>query len=969
MKWYQSNNSSPRILWFLICFLAVLAGKSQSPNFKLLEVANKRAHLHIYEVFQLDEGYLLLGTNKGLLQYDGVRYTEYQLPDSIKSINVSHISVKNDIILVGYENGTFLFFPRKNDSQITILKLSESQITSSQISSNGAVWVGTDGDGLFQIVDGNVIHFSHSNGLPDNYIHCLELVSGRLMIGTDLGFAMCDASSKQLDSKFEIRNTDSGLSDNLVMSFCQVDEDHLLIGMQNGSMSMYQLSNNQISTFSALNALGLSSIEHLHVLQKDIMAVTESDGAILINWSNPNRLQQFDLNYDNRAIAIEDCLVDKEGNLIMADGSHVLTLADFRIQFIVEHDGQPFFDSQCILYSSSGDILFANSNGIFLHKTEFTKDQFIAPILSLDAGDAAIISLCEDQKGRIWFGTFGDGLGVIDMQTRKVLRFNEKDGILNNNVLSLAYHNNKIWMATLGGAGWIEEIEGDFRFQSYDRNSPLASSYVYSVFASSKGELWFGTDGNGVAKYDTGEFIFLKNKYEQMGKSVVSITEDVSGNLWFYSSDKGLQWLNETGLHDFALTVDSENIEIYAIQGDPLGNIIALSSLGIAIMNHTSNHISFYLPEVDVSSNYVNVIARDYNGQLWIGTAGAMIKFSEIADAPIQKPHTLLENISVMLLPVDSSKHTFAHDQNHFTFDISSIWFQRPELVSFECKLEGFDLDWVKTRDRTIVYPSLPPGNYRFLVRSSANENWTDAELVSWTFSIKKPFWETWWFIASVILFISVSISAVMRIRLNYIRRTESISRQKVQSQFETLRNQVNPHFLFNSFNTLISTIEQDPDEAVNYVERLSDYFRVVLEQRDKDVITLREELELVKNYLFLQQKRFGSNLEYRIHVNEATLKSLVPPMTIQILIENAIKHNIISKQKPLKIDILEENGILQIKNNLQLKLLKEPSTGIGLENVKNRYKILFNSNITFKDSEEYFVVELPIQTVTNEYK
>jgi ligand-binding sensor domain-containing protein/uncharacterized membrane-anchored protein YhcB (DUF1043 family) len=965
VRWSRNHKPKTRFLWTLVFVIAFIGGIAQSPNFKLLEVANKRAHLHIFEVHQVDEGYLLLGTNKGLMRYDGVRYLEYDLPDSLKSTNISHISVQGELILVGFENGVFLSFQLKKEREKSIWKLSDSEITSAKIAKDGSIWVGTEGEGLFRILNGVSTKFTTEDGLPDNYIHCLEIMKDRLMIGTDLGLATCSTSAELSSVQFDIRNSDSGLSDNLVMSFCLKDDDHLILGMQNGTISVFQAGNNQISTFSALNNLGLSSIEHLHVLQNDIVAITSSDGAMLINWSNPTRLQQFDLTNENQLKPIEDCLVDKEGNLIIADGTHILTLADFRIQFIVEHDGQPFYDSHCVLYSNAGDILFANSNGIFLHKTEFTKDQFIKPLLSTKPGDAAIISLCEDSRGRIWFGTFGDGLGVIDVQTGKIVRFSEKDGVLNNNVLSMTFHQDKVWLATLGGAGWVEEINGEFHFQSYDRTSPLASSYVYSVYASSKGELWFGTDGNGAAKYDSGEFIFLRNKYDHLGKSVVSITEDVKGNIWFYSSDKGLQWMDDKGLYDFPLSVDSENIEIYAIQGDPLGNIVALSSLGLAIINYKSDHISFYLPERDVSSNYVNVITRDYGGQLWIGTTEAMIKFVEVADAPIKKPHTLLENISVMLLPIDSSEHTFAYDKNHFTFDISSIWFQRPELINFECKLEGFDLDWVKTRDRTVVYPSLPPGNYRFLVRSSANENWADAEFVSWSFKINKPFWETWWFISGIILLITVSISAVMRIRLNYIRRRESISRQKVQSQFETLRNQVNPHFLFNSFNTLISTIEQDPEEAVNYVERLSDYFRVVLEQRDKDVITLKEELELVRNYLFLQQKRFGSNLDYSIRIKDETLKSLVPPMTIQILLENAIKHNVISRQKPLRIEIVEENGILQIRNNLQPKLLKEPSTGIGLENVKNRYKILFDRSISIRETSVSFVVDLPIQTVT----
>jgi ligand-binding sensor domain-containing protein len=936
---------------------------AQSPSFKLLEVAGKRAHLHIFEVHQINQGYLLLGTNKGILRYDGERYIEYAIPDSLKKINVSHLSVEGDMIYAGFENGVFLYFPWNNYDKQTIYQVGTSEITSSQVAQDGSIWIGTNGQGLFRIKDNSLKGYTTNDGLIDNYVHCLEIMQDKLMVGTDLGLALCDILRS--DIRFDNRNMDTGLSDNLILSFCLKDEDNLILGMQNGSLSHYQMSTNQISTFSSINSLGLSGIEHLHVLQNDIMAITSGDGAILMNWNNHSRLQQFDLKSENKSIRINDCLVDQEGNLIIADGSNILTLADFRIQFIVEHDGQPFYDSHCLFYNSTGDILFANDNGIFLHKTEFTKDQFIVPILSAKPGDAAIISLCEGSDGRIWFGTFGDGLGVVDLKTGNVLRFNERDGLLNNNVLSITRHEGKIWMATLGGAGSIEEADGTYRFQSYDRNSQLASSYVYSVYTSSKGDLWFGTDGNGAAKYESGEFVFLKNRYDRLGKSIVSIAEDLAGNLWFYSSDMGLQWIDTSGLHDFPLTVDSENLEVYAIHGDPLGNIVALSSLGIAILNSKSSHISFFLPERNVSSNYVNVITRDNTGQLWIGTVEAMVKFMEIAEAAIERPHTLLEQISVVLIPTDTSKHTYAYDQNHFTFDISAIWFQHPELINFECKLEGFDLDWVKTRDRTVVYPSLPPGNYRFLVRSSANEDWTEAEVVSWSFIINKPFWETWWFISGLILLISVSISAIMRIRLNYIRRKESITRQKVQSQFETLRNQVNPHFLFNSFNTLISTIEQDPEEAVNYVERLSDYFRVVLEQRDKDVITLKEELELVENYLFLQQKRFGKNLVYNIQIKDPSLKSLVPPMTIQILIENAIKHNIISKQRPFLIEIVEENGHLLIRNNLQPKLLKEPSTGIGLENIKNRYRILFDCSIIIRETAEMFIVELPIKSIT----
>lgn len=192
------------------------------------------------------------------------------------------------------------------------------------------------------------------------------------------------------------------------------------------------------------------------------------------------------------------------------------------------------------------------------------------------------------------------------------------------------------------------------------------------------------------------------------------------------------------------------------------------------------------------------------------------------------------------------------------------------------------------------------------------------------------------------------------------------IAREKVQSQFDTLRNQVNPHFLFNSFNTLSSIIQQDQNAATTYVEKLSDYFRIVLEQREKDVITVKEELDLVQNYLYLQKQRFGENLQIETELSAGTLNSLIPPMSIQLLTENAIKHNVISKSRPLKIRIYEKDQKIIVANNLQLKLTKEPSTGIGLDNIRNRYLLLFKKQIEQEEMGSTFEIRLPIITKLN---
>lgn len=187
------------------------------------------------------------------------------------------------------------------------------------------------------------------------------------------------------------------------------------------------------------------------------------------------------------------------------------------------------------------------------------------------------------------------------------------------------------------------------------------------------------------------------------------------------------------------------------------------------------------------------------------------------------------------------------------------------------------------------------------------------------------------------------------------------LERQNVESQLEGLRNQVNPHFLFNSLNTLIYLIPEAPEKAVNFVQKLSKVYRYVLESRDAKIIPLAEEMEFLKAYTFLLKERFGDNLHVKINGLAAQEDTAIVPLSLQMLFENAIKHNVISVEKPLTIEVFTENGHLVVRNNLQKKNQVMDSTGVGLSNVRDRYKMLAGKEVEVIASHEYFTVLLPI--------
>jgi len=193
------------------------------------------------------------------------------------------------------------------------------------------------------------------------------------------------------------------------------------------------------------------------------------------------------------------------------------------------------------------------------------------------------------------------------------------------------------------------------------------------------------------------------------------------------------------------------------------------------------------------------------------------------------------------------------------------------------------------------------------------------------------------------------------------ILEKEQLKRDTLQAQLNALRIQVNPHFLFNNLNTLSAVIPENPAQAVDFVQQLSRVYRHILEVKDEQSILLKEELEVLESYAFLMKTRFGENLDISIRVAEEQLSQRIVPLSLQILMENAIKHNIVSSAKPLHIDISTEDGRLIVSNTLQKKNQSMESTGIGLDNIRNRYRLLVDRAVEVAESSGSFTVAIPL--------
>jgi len=189
--------------------------------------------------------------------------------------------------------------------------------------------------------------------------------------------------------------------------------------------------------------------------------------------------------------------------------------------------------------------------------------------------------------------------------------------------------------------------------------------------------------------------------------------------------------------------------------------------------------------------------------------------------------------------------------------------------------------------------------------------------------------------------------------------QNEKLKTESMASRFASLKAQVNPHFLFNSLNVLSGLVYQDADLSARFIKKLAEVYRYVLDQQEQELVPISEELEFVEAIVFLQQIRFGENLKVEVNI-PADSAYLIPPLALQMLIENAIKHNVISAASPLKIEMELTDDYFVISNTLQPKTVMGESLGLGLENIRKRYGFLTNKSVHVIKDDGKFVVKLP---------
>lgn len=927
---------------------------------------NLRRH-SIHCQLQTSKGLMLFGTSEGLYQYDGWRF-DHISGDSMLSQNITAVFEDADeTIWVGTETGVIGRAQQCGALTLEPWLIEEGhphvRITSILRDKAGILWIATYGEGVYAWTGSRLYNFNEDDGLPANEIY--QMAQGPkegVWVGTDLGLIHCSYTSNH--KWVRTLTTGLGLPDHIIPSV-RVYGARIWFGTFDLGFGWVDSSTQQIEHLTPDWSGG--SIASMLFLSQDHGFIGTAEGGLWEMDGDRITPVQFSPKLSGK-VSIDQLWLDHEGVVWMIVNEQYI----YNFLPAMQRWEHYLGDIQGLAYLDEDTICLGKVDGLAL--TRINEDGNLQVIREVLPG-SNVISLYADEDRYVYAGTFGQGVYVLDPKFQLVAHWDESTGFLNGSILSITRQGDFLWFATLAGTSRVQyrpkKSKGPV-IQNFTKAQGLPSNYIYQVRTDHRGRLWIATDGAGVSVLENDHFthyptavVKRSGGYDTLSiGNVYSMAEDNNGHLWLNTANNGIIGLdiNVSGDRhsDKQVSPRASEVSILAWSG---AHLIMVDRDGVEAFYPGSNSITYFEESAGIKDLVLNINAswNDDSHGVWFVSNQSLFHYQE-TPAKWFQPTPVIKEIQI----IDGGAnlvHTnqFGYDQNHLRISYAGIWFTEPENLLFSYRLLGSDTTWRRTRDHQAFFLNLDPGNYEFQVKASAHGDFTSSEKSSYAFTIGKPFWLTWWFITLMTVSVFALLLGVIKWREYVVNQRSAMEKHQIEAELATIKNQINPHFLFNSFNTLAAAIEENQDLAIEYVEHLADFYRKILLFGDSQKIELSEELKIVDEFCSILQYRYGDQLI--IDKQPMSHDGQIVPMSLQRLIENAIKHNEISRQKPLTITLFRKEDYVGVSNPVQRKWTKESSTGFGLESIRKQYRFLTAKPIHIMQNENRFTVEIPILT------
>ena len=946
----------------LLLSFQVTDALAQMPFIHDIWLNEQNTSLNVQGILQDKTGYIYLATDNGLTRYNGSTFTQ---PQSTANIAITALAEIGNTIFIGDKNGKLGQLTGQFKNSIQYFPLSyTTRIRSITSNTKGdTLWVGTE-LGIWLISNGKQItHITKKSGLSDEFIYEICPISNnRFLAGTDNGID--DIEWINGKAKVTTLTTSNRLPDNIVGVIKAIPNSiYYWIGMQEGGIALYNSSTKTIHNFDSIPAWQYGQVNSILPVSSTKAWIATKEGYLL----EASIEAGFHISikaYHYPAHQFRALVCDNAGNLWSATKNGLSMITVNYLSHFLLPSTYSLKKVTALSWEKTNNIWIAQDSTLYSSSLNDTTICLQPAFHS----NAIITCLYRDAKNRLWVGTMGKGLWFKN-DAGKFIQLQSIPSLQNGNVLSIAGTANRLWVSTLTGVDEItvtDDLIPKFELkQHHNKQSGIGSDYVYYLFADYANRVWMATDGAGVCMYDGKQYSHWLNPQNDQTKVAYSITEDVNQNMWIGTFFKGLYHI-KNGSNKFEKQEGVTDANISTVTTNATGQVLTVYDRCMDEWYPRSKqfrHFNYRMElGIDSTSEVLNCFTKDDSGNVYLPYEHGLLLFKNQDQHYDIRPAVDITSITTLSQKPLDNKNAFDYNDNYIVIKYNGICYTNPERLHYRYRLLGFGGKWIITKDEAVTFSNLPPGKYTFQIQVTLNESFDLAHNATYTFTIKEPFWQSIWFYLLIVVFIAFCVFVMIRIIEKRQQERSLLQKERMEFEYEHLKSQVNPHFLFNSLNTLTNLIEEDAPAAVSYTERLADLYQNILAYRSRDIITLREDLEILSTYLYVQNSRFGTALQVQYSIPEELLDTKkVIPMVLQMLVENAIKHNVVSISQPLKISIMSDNAVLVVKNPLRPKISKEKGAGIALINIRKRYSLLTKKPVTFGIEHDDYVVVLPL--------
>ena len=938
-------------LLLILSILLQLTARAQEPLRRDFWLNEYGTAVNVNVILQDATGYIWVGADDGLYRFNGRAFTK--INDTIHE-PVTALTACNGIIYAGFGNGKTGVVSHDSLAPFIIKnKTPSTTIRDMHASTNGLLWLCSE-EGVFAVLNNVGMLINSASGLSDNFTYSIVADGKKIMVGTDQGI---NGISLKNNKPFITTYTSAqGLPDNIVKVIRAGEKKNTFwIGTQDGGIAL--LVGGKLIKYK--QAWEWGEVNDIIAMPNNRAWVATRNGYLLdVSLDSDFHVKPW-LFKDRK---LNKIALTKTGNIWCATNKGITIITAEYASAIKVPTPYSMDSLSSLAVDSEGKLWFAENTELYSLSLQ---DTSYRPRHIFSAKER-ITCMYADSRNILWMGTLGKGLlymlpGHAPQPVKGI------EALDNGSILSITGSGNNIWIAGLNGVEEIEYINGGIRpVHHYTKLSGIGSDYVYQLYKDRAGHIWMATDGAGICMFDGERFHTWDSTSGFNSKVVYSVTQDAAGYIWAATLNKGLYRYDGTGWRQFTKNNGLRDMNISSLTANAAGQVVIVNQKGIDEWYMSAKDFRHFNSRsglgIDSITNVLNCSANDMAGNVYVPYNKGFLQFRNTTGLVDFTPAIYITDILLFFKSIVAGTNHFSYNAHDITIKFDGISYTYVEQMNYRYMLENYNNTWINTHDEEATFLELPAGEYKFRVQAALNSNFDKYSEADYYFTIANPFWRTPWFIALCLLAVFGLIYTYIRLREQNLRNVARLQEERMMFEYEHLKSQVNPHFLFNSLNTLTSLIEENQENAVDYTVQLSDLYRNILTFRDKDLVLLSEEIDILTSYIYIQKSRFGIALQVSIDISEKLLatKSIVP-LSLQLLVENAIKHNIVSQTTPLAISITADENEISVRNTLQPKYSKEKGSGLGLINIYKRYRLLTKRKITYGPDNNEYVVKLPL--------